>query len=189
MYPDSGKRVNETSITEGQTMQHQRLWRAVFCRPGQERRAEAHLENQGFEVFMPRIRMRTRSRGASRLRVMPMFPRYLFVNLRAYAEDWSTIRSTRGAVGLVRFGDRVPTVPGEFIEYLMSRHTDLGAVDMSRAMEIRPNDEIEITDGAMAGLRAVFQARSGQDRVVVLLKLLEHERKVELPADTIRKVV
>lgn len=166
-------------------MQHQRLWRAIFCRSSQERRAEAHLENQGFEVFLPRIR----TRDGSRLRVLPMFPRYLFVNLCAHAEDWSTIRSTRGAVGLVRFGDRVPAVPGDFIEFLMSRHDDFGAVDISRAMEIRPDDEVEITGGAMAGLRAVFQARTSQDRVVVLLKLLEQERTVELPADTIRKVV
>ncbi|WP_376696658.1 transcription termination/antitermination NusG family protein [Wenzhouxiangella sp. EGI_FJ10305] len=170
-------------------MQHERLWRVVFCKPAQERRAEAQLENQGFEVFLPRIRVRTRSRGGSRLRVQPMFPRYLFVNLCAHAEDWSTIRSTRGAIGLVRFGERVPTVPGEFIEMLRKRQGDLGAVDLSEAMEIRPDDAVEITDGAMAGLRAVFQARSGQERVVVLLKLLEHERKVELPANAIRKVV
>lgn len=170
-------------------MRYERHWRAVFCKPGQERRAEAELENQGFEVFLPRVRMRTRTSGGSRLRVYPMFPRYLFVNLCAHAEDWSTIRSTRGAIGLVRFGERVPWIPGDFIEYLRHCHDDFGAVDMSQAMEIRPDDTVEITDGAMAGLRAVFQARSGKDRVVVLLKLLEHERKVELPADAIRKVV
>lgn len=174
-----------TRSNRGKNMQHERLWRAVFCKPGQERRAEAHLENQGFEVFLPRIR----TRGHSRFRVVPMFPRYLFVNLCAHAEDWSTIRSTRGAIGLVRFGERVPAVPGDFIDFLMTRHDHFGAVDMSEAMEIRPNDAVEITDGAMAGLRAIFQARSGKDRVVVLLKLLEHERRVELPANAIRKVV
>lgn len=170
-------------------MQQERRWRAVFCKPGQERRAEAQLENQGFEVFLPRVRMRIRSSGGSRLRVQPMFPRYLFVNLCAHAEDWSTIRSTRGAIGLVRFGERVPWVPGDFIELLRNRHDAFGAVDMSQVMEIRPADAVEITHGAMAGLRAIFQARSGQDRVVVLLKLLEHERHVELPANSIRKVV
>jgi transcriptional antiterminator RfaH len=170
-------------------MEHQRLWRAVFCKPGQERRAEAHLENQDFEVFLPRIRTRVRSRGPTRVRVLPMFPRYLFVNLCAHAEDWSTIRSTRGAIALVRFGDRVPTIPGEFIDYLKHRHDDFGAIDMSEAMAIKPDDAVEITDGAMAGLRAVFRARSARDRVVVLLKLLEHEREVELPANAIKKVV
>lgn len=170
-------------------MQHQRLWRAVYCKAGQERRAEAQLENQGFEVFLPRIRVRIRGRTGMRARVLPMFPRYLFVHLCAHAEDWSTIRSTRGAIGLVRFGDRVPSVPDEFIEMLQKRQGDLGAVDMSEAMEIRPDDTVEITDGAMTGLRAIFQARSGEERVIVLLKLLEHERKVELPAGSIKKVV
>jgi transcriptional antiterminator RfaH len=166
-------------------MEHRRLWRAVFCKPGQERRAEAHLENQDFQVFLPRVRTRSRSR----MRVLPMFPRYLFVNLRAHAEDWSTIRSTRGAIGLVRFGDRVPAVPDELIDTLRRQHDAFGAVDLSSAMEIGPDDPVEITDGAMAGLRAVFRARTGKDRVLVLLKLLEHEREIELPAELIKKVV
>jgi transcriptional antiterminator RfaH len=170
-------------------MNNERHWRAVFCRPGQETRAEAHLERQDFEVFLPRIRIRSRTRGHSRLRVVPMFPRYLFVSLKAYAEDWSTIRSTRGAIGLVRFGERVPTVPDDFIELIKTRQGEAGAVDMSEAMAIKADDAVEITDGPMAGLRAVFRARSAQDRVIVLLKLLEHEREIELPANTIRKVV
>lgn len=171
------------------TGSEQHLWRVVFCRSGQEQRAEAHLENQGFEVFLPRIRTRQRVGSSSRLKIVPMFPRYLFVNLCAHGEDWSTIRSTRGAIGLVRFGDRVPTVPEEFIRQLISRHDAFGSIDMSEAVRIKANDPVEITDGALAGLRAVFQARSGKDRVIVLLKLLEHERRVELPVSMIRKAV
>ncbi len=127
--------------------------------------------------------------AGSRVKVVAMFPRYLFVNLRARGEDWSTIRSTRGAIGLVRFGERVPTVPEEFIRQLISRHDAFGSIDMSEAVAIKANDPIEITDGALAGLHAVFQAKSGKDRVIVLLKLLEQERRVELPASMIRKVV
>src|SRR5699024_5240124 len=128
------------------------------------------------------IRTRRRSRGNSRLLVQPMFPRYLFAHLCAHADDWSTIRSTRGAIGLVRFGSRVPAVPDELIELLRRRHGDFGAIDMSEAIELRANDPVEITDGAMAGMRAVFQTRSSKERVIILLKLLEQEREVELPA-------
>lgn len=171
-------------------METHSLWRAVYCKPRQERKAEFHLENQGFEVFLPRVRVLQRStRKRSWTRIQPMFPRYLFVRLQAHADDWSAIRSTRGAVRLVRFGDQVPPVPEQFIEALRERHAESGVIDISRAMAIKPGDPIEITDGALAGMRAVFQAESGEERVVILLRMLEHERRVEMPRALIRKAV
>jgi transcriptional antiterminator RfaH len=170
-------------------MNDQRQWRAVLCRPRQERKAEAHLENQGFEVFLPRMRARVRCRGQWISRIEPLFPRYLFISLEAFADDWSTIRSTRGVIGLVRFGNEFPTIDDRIIRELRARHSEYGVIDMSEAMDIKANDTVEITSGAMAGLRAVFRARNGEERVTVLLKLLNNEREVELARDHIRKVV
>ena len=170
-------------------MNENRQWRAVLCRPRQERKAEAHLENQGFEVFLPRMRSRLRHGGQWISRVEALFPRYLFINLEAFADDWSTIRSTRGVIGLVRFGNEFPTLDDSIIRELRARHDAHGVIDMSEAMDIKTDDVVEITNGAMAGLKAVFRARTGEERVVVLLNLLNNEREVELPRDHVRKVV
>ena len=170
-------------------MNDNRQWRAVLCRPRQERKAEAQLENQGFEVFLPRMRGRTRYRGKWMTRVEALFPRYLFIRLEEFADDWSTIRSTRGVVGLVRFGNEFPTLDEDIIRELQARHNGAGVIDLSQAMDLKADDPVEITTGAMAGLKAVFQARNGEERVVVLLELLNNERKIELPRDHIRKVV
>lgn len=166
-----------------------KLWRTVYCKSREERRAEAHLENQGFEVFLPRVRTLTRIRGRTQTRVEPMFPRYLFIALEEFIDDWSTIRSTRGVISLVRFGDQFPTIQDGLVQALRTQHDRKGVVDISEAMEIRPDDSVEITDGALAGLRAIFRARSGQERVTVLLKMLNHEKEIELPGNAIRKVV
>lgn len=166
-----------------------RLWRAVLCKPRQERKAEFHLENQGFEVFLPRVRVRRNTPRRTRNRVEPMFPRYLFVRLQAHAEDWSTIRSTRGAVQLVRFGDQIPPVPDDFIDTLRERHAQAGLIDMSRAMDISPDDPVEITEGALAGMRAIFEAESGKERVIILLRMLDNERRIEMPRSSIQKAV
>lgn len=170
-------------------MSDNRKWRAVLCRPRQERKAEAHLENQGFEVFLPRMRARSRLRGKWTTRIEPLFPRYLFVRLEEFTDDWSTIRSTRGVIGLVRFGNEFPSLDDVIIHELRARHDGQGVIDLSEAMDIQADDTIEITNGAMAGLRAVFRARNGDERVVVLLKLLNNEREIELPRDHVRKVV
>jgi transcriptional antiterminator RfaH len=170
-------------------MSDKRQWRAVLCRPHQERRAEAHLENQGFEVFLPRMRASTLCRGKWITRVDPLFPRYLFIRLAEFTDDFSTIRSTRGVIGLVRFGNEFPTLENGIIRELKARQNNSGVIDLSAAMDLHVDDPVEITNGALAGLRAVFRARNGDERVIVLLKLLNNEREIELPRDHVRKVV
>ena len=73
-------------------------WYAVYCKPSQDSRTEAHLRNQAFEVFRPLIRLRRRYGARMRQVVESMFPRYFFIQLDALV-DWSPIRSNCGVVG------------------------------------------------------------------------------------------
>lgn len=163
-------------------------WYAVFCRPGQDHRAELHFHNQGFETFRPKVRVTRPSRRKLNTRVESLFPRYLFLNLNDLTQSWAPIRSTRGAVGLVRLGDRVPAVPDTLIESLSEHMDGDGVVDLSAGVEFEKGDKVEIMEGPFAGHRALFQARSGNERVVVLLSLLQGESRVELPRRAIRNL-
>jgi len=163
-------------------------WRAIFCRPRQEGRALVHLLNQNYQAFLPKVRSRKRIRGRDRTLIEPMFPRYLFVALADHRQDWSPIRSTRGVIGLVRAGDEVPIVPSELIAELMDRHDTRGAIDLTDAHTPRPDDRVQITAGPFTGYEGLFQARSGEERAVILLQILNRERKIEIPAHDIRKM-
>lgn len=162
-------------------------WHAVFCKPQQDERAEAHLLNQGFEIFRPKTRQRYTRNGSRRVRIESMFPRYLFVRLNAAGQDWSPIRSTRGAIGLVRVGQRAAEVPEEVIEALRSRCDDHDIVNLAGSIDFQPDEAVEIIDGPCAGYRALFKARTGHERVSVLLTLLNHERRIEVPESAIRR--
>ncbi len=164
-----------------------RRWHAVFCKPRQDERAEFHLRNQGFETFRPRTREPRIRNGRRHLTVESMFPRYLFVALATNGQDWGPIRSTRGAVGLVRMGHEAATVPTAVIDELRRRCDDNGIVQLAGAIDFAPDDPVEITDGPLAGYRALFQARTGAERVAVLLTLLNHERRVEVADTAIRR--
>lgn len=163
-------------------------WHAVFCKPQQDERAEVHLLNQGFEIFRPKVRKRLTRNGQRRVRIESMFPRYLFVRLSASGQDWGPIRSTRGAVGLVRSGQNAASVPLSVIEALRSRCDDHDIINLSGTIDYRPDEPVEIIDGPCAGYRALFQARTGAERVSVLLTLLNHERRVEVPDSAIRRL-
>lgn len=163
-------------------------WYAVFCRPGQDQRAEIHFLNQGFETFRPKIRFTRRRNGTLRDRVDSLFPRYLFLRLEDLTQDWAPIRSTRGAVGLVRLGDQVPVVPEDLIESLKGRTDEQGIVDLSAGVDFKPGETVEIMEGPLAGFRGLFQARNGEERVVVLLNLMQGECRTELPRHAIRSL-
>jgi transcriptional antiterminator RfaH len=164
-----------------------RHWHAVLCKPRQDAVAEENLLNQGFEIFRPKTRSRRTRAGRRRILVESMFPRYLFVRLRSNGQDWGPIRSTRGAVGLVRLGADTPIIPDTVIDALRQRCNEEGIINLNGAIDYQPNELVEIIDGPCAGYRALFQARTSEERVVVLLKLLQHERSVELAESSIRK--
>ena len=162
-------------------------WHAVFCKPRQDDRAEFHLRNQGFETFRPRVREARVRNGKRRLVVESMFPRYLFIRLAAGGQDWAPIRSTRGAVGLVRHGNEVATVPEAVVNDIRRRADEHGVVHLGGSIEFQPNETVEITDGPLAGYRALFEARTGEERVAVLLTLLNRQRRIELPDTAVRR--
>lgn len=162
-------------------------WHAVFCKPRQDDRAEAHLRNQGFETFRPRTRQHSTRNGKRRVRIDSMFPRYLFVRLSSTGQDWGPIRSTRGAIGLVRTGQQAAQVPETVIQDLQQRCDEHGIISLSGSIDYRPDEPVEIIDGPCAGYRALFQARTGAERVCVLLTLLNHQRRVEVPDCAIRR--
>jgi transcriptional antiterminator RfaH len=159
-------------------------WYAVFAKPKQDAYAETQLLRQGFETFRPLIRTRRRMRLRYQAVIESMFPRYMFVYLDDQLDDWSPIRSTYGVSGLVRMGDHVPAVPAELIAELRRRADEHNVIEINADDEFKANQPVLITEGPLAGYQALFSARNSQERVIVLLNLIQ----VTLPAHAITRV-
>lgn len=159
-------------------------WYAVFAKPKQDAYAETQLLRQGFETFRPLIRTRRRVRQRYQVVIESMFPRYMFVHLDDRQEDWSPIRSTYGVSGLVRMGDHIPIVPAPLIAELRRRADEHNVIDLNAADEFKINEPVLITEGPLAGYQALFSARNSQERVIVLLNLMQ----VTLPVHAITRV-
>lgn len=164
-----------------------RHWYALHCKPQQDARAELHLRNQEYEVFRPLVRMRRHRAGRTCDVTESMFPRYLFVRLDDVHENWGPIRSTRGVAGLVRWGTHVPTVPEAVIQRLRDSLAEDGCVDLTRACDFQANERVRITDGPFAGCEGLFQARNGQERVIVLLDIMQQGQRLSFPSTSIAK--
>lgn len=148
-----------------------KAWYLVYSKPQQERVALENLERQGYPSYLPLIRNRKRRSGRYVSLIEPMFPRYLFVHLSDETDNWSPIRSTIGVANLVRFGMRAAQVPDSLIETMREREID-GVQALTRP-ELKPGDHVRIVDGVLAGYEAIFQAKTGKERVVLLLQLAQ----------------
>lgn len=161
-------------------------WFAVMCKPRAEGIAQQCLERQGFRTFLPRHSRTSRTAQGMRTRIEPLFPRYLFLRLDPALQSVGPVRSTRGVAQLVQFGTGPCVVPEAVITGIQARiEQDSGLVALAPPA-LRVGTRVRVTQGPLMGLEGIFLARSGTDRVRVLLGLLGSERAVALPLDCLR---
>jgi transcriptional antiterminator RfaH len=162
----------------------EKQWYLVYTKPRQEKVAQSNLVRQGYETYLPLIRQ-SRRRLSKRVTVTSsMFPRYLFIFLDKRIDNWGPIRSTLGVVSLVRFGQTPAKVPRELVRLLRSRE-DIEGIQVVPLDEYRPGSRIRITDGSLSGYEGLYLARSGRDRVTVLLDIMGKTARTRVDAAAI----
>ncbi|OOG20796.1 transcriptional activator RfaH [Thioalkalivibrio denitrificans] len=159
-----------------------RHWYLVQCKPRESFRAEEHLNNQGFETFHPTHLVHTRVAGRRVRKPAPLFPHYLFVCLDA-ADNWSSLRSTRGVARIVRFGNEPRPVPPDVIEALKAACATMATARPA----FRAGERVRIAEGCFAECEAIVQQMRGEDRVLLLLEFLGRQQAVEIAADLVTK--
>jgi transcriptional antiterminator RfaH len=164
-----------------------RCWYAVCCKPRQEAVAEENLLRQGFHVYLPRIRIRQRRRGQWTDAVEVLFPRYIFIRIDPLRRSTATVRSTRGVVGLVRFGGRPAVVPDAVMAALSQREDAASGLHQDNRPLFSSGEQVKLVDGPLTGMEGVFTQQDGDKRVIVLLELLGKANKVSVSRDWIAR--
>lgn len=158
-------------------------WYAVCCKPRQEAIAEENLLRQGYLTYLPRIRNARRRRGQWIDAIEPLFPRYLFIRIDSALRSTAPVRYTRGAVGLVRFGEQPAVVPEQVIEAIRQRaDTDSGLHHDDRPL-FRAGESIRLAEGPLTGMEGVFIEEDGEKRAIVLLELLGKANQIRVNRD------
>ncbi len=155
-------------------------WYVVRSKPRQEQVALENLQRQDYQCFYPRLRTMKRVRGKRQPSIEALFPGYLFIQVDLDTTNTAPIRSTRGVTGLVMFGKDIRPISDEIIAAIKQRTDDLDIIDDEQA-DFEPGQQVRIESGAMQGMEAIFQEKSGQDRAILLLNLLGAERTVVVP--------
>ena len=163
-------------------------WYLINTKPSGETVAQQNLERQGYEVYLPRLLESVRRGGCLRERIVPLFPRYLFLHLNEGSQALSPVRSSVGVLEVVRFGSAYALVPDRVIRDLQARaNAESGLHQVARAPVLARGDSVAITQGPFDGLDGVFERQAGPDRVVVLLRLLGQAAPVHIPLDFVMR--
>lgn len=161
-------------------------WYCVHTKPRAEARALEHLERQGFDCFLPRLRRNTRRDSRRGTCIEPLFPRYLFLHADPARQSLATVRSTRGALGLVRFGQRIAEVPEALIARLRRDAGPDGLIVPAMVLPC-PGDTVAILDGAFAGMTGLYAQQHSEQRAIVLLQILGGRQRVMLSTDLLQR--
>ncbi|MBK1705931.1 transcription/translation regulatory transformer protein RfaH [Halochromatium glycolicum] len=155
---------------------HQPRWYVVQSKPRQAERAQNCLEQQGYQVFLPRITVERVQRKQRCFVEEPLFPNYLFIRLQRWVDNWSPVRSTRGVARLVAFGSEPVPIADHLIDAIAQR-----CAETADPRELHAGQEVRILDGPFAGLNAIFQAPHGEQRAHLLIELLHRKVTVSIP--------
>lgn len=129
-------------------------------------------------VFCPRIRFKKSGRRGVIWVTDAMFPGYLFARC-SLAKMHRQIRYAHGVSGIVRFGLRYPTIEDAVLVQLRNYTGSAEVTELN--YELSEGVQVEITEGALAGLEAVVtKVLSAKQRVKVLMEFLGTKVEAEV---------
>jgi transcriptional antiterminator RfaH len=165
-------------------------WYLIHSKPKQEYRAFEHLENQGFDVYLPQLKTFKLKKGRQEKAIEPLFPRYLFIQLHETSSAWYKIHSTRGVSGLVRFSEYPAEVPVGLINQLKMQANEEGILDKTGEIKtiFKAGDLVTITEGSFIGLEAIVKEQDGDQRVKILISMLGQQQSIKLPLSAVAPI-
>ncbi len=162
-------------------------WYVIHTRPRQEQRALSNLQRQGYQCYLPMIAIEKLTRKCLGVIAEPLFPRYLFINLDAsrYGQNWSPIRSTWGVSGLVCFGSEPAKINSDLIDLL--RQQEQGLSQEPQRLFAK-GETLLVAEGPFAGLQAIYQMASGENRAMVFIELMGKSAQMQIAPVNLRKI-
>ena len=160
-----------------------KVWYLIQCKSRQEERAEENLVRQGYICFRPQHFRERVAQGKRSVVKESLFPGYLFIHLDDQ-DNWGPLRSTRGVLRVVAFGNQPLAVADALIEQLRLQEAQAGEIEL----QLVSGQAVQIVEGPFADLQAIYLRMDGDERVVLLLNFLHRQHQVTLPLRGIGKL-
>ena len=154
-------------------------WYVINTRPKKEFQVERLFTEGGFTFYNPVYRIESR--------VLPFFPGYGFL-IFDFPSQYQMVKYTRGVKRVVGNREGPIPIPEEVIQELKSREEG-GLIELQKhGLKPQVGDEIEVAEGALKGLRGVFQKELGdKERVLILLSYVSYQGQLMIEKKKLKK--
>jgi transcription antitermination factor NusG len=160
------------------------LWYALHVRPRFEKFVQVHLEDKGYEVFLPTYAVNRRSSDRVRSVALPLFPSYLFCRFNVNAR--LPILITPGVNLIVGAGKYPAAVDSDEI-LAIRRLTDAGVPSQPWPF-LQVGQRVRVESGPLEGLVGIVVRSKSSDRLVVSVSLLMRSVSVEIDRSWVKPV-
>lgn len=160
------------------------LWYCLRSQTKKEHLAAAQIRARvDIEVFAPRITFSKKTKRGKVRFTEALFPGYLFCRCQI-EENLRHLLSMPGIIGVVRYGNRIPPIPDEFIEELKARIPTEKHENADPVIEV--GSPVTVVEGPLKNLQAVVtQVLGARERVRILLEFLGQQTEIEVSAHSV----
>ncbi|MDN3652641.1 transcription/translation regulatory transformer protein RfaH [Thalassotalea ponticola] len=164
-------------------------WYVLTSKPREEQRAHDNLVSQGLEVFLPKVATVKKKKGIKAVSLDPLFPNYLFIRLNPEQANFNAVRSTRGVGSFVKFGLQHAVISNDIINALQHHQVSNNEPKtLEQLLNLQVGDKVQINQGPFAGLEAIYKAKDGLERSILMVKMLGKENDVPVDNQHFDKV-
>ncbi len=161
-------------------------WYVLHTRSRFESAVQEGLERKSFEVFLPKIQVRSRRRDRKVLLRVPLFPGYVFVktDLNPYAQV--EIVKTTGVARFIGNQEGPISVLPEALASL--RIMVAGEHPVATGIDLKPGERVIVVAGPFTGVTGLFVRYRGQGQVVVNIEALGQYAAVSVKAEEVERI-
>lgn len=168
-------------------------WYVAYTLPRQESVAQANLQRQGFQTYLPLYKTIKRqstigsSAGIDCVAAAvhePMFPRYIFFRPSTCKQSIAAVRSTRGVQSIVRFGMEFALLRPEILDRIQEQELRQNRAEPDCAPPFQPGRRVRLRNPALSGLEGLVHSASSK-RVMLLMEILGRQIAVKLEPEQV----
>ena len=163
-----------------------RLWYVLHTKSRFEDVVNNALAKKSFEVFLPKILVKSKRRDRRLMIRTPLFPGYLFLKTGLQPAEHVEILKTGGVVRLIGNKEGPIPVAAGAIESL--KIMVAGDNKVLTGAGFKKGDHVTVVYGPFAGVTGTFVQYRGKGRVVVAIEALRQFAAVDVSEDDVEKL-
>ena len=156
-------------------------WYLIQYKANSYKLAERNLNQQGFRTFLPMQDTTNRNKSRFTAVLKPLFPGYMFINVRAFDKPWVKINNTIGVKQILCDNGSPKALPLELIMGIMSRCDEFGKLLPRKQFTI--GDSVEFLSGAFTRFLATVEEIESDERIWVMMNFMGYPTRVQVASD------